>query len=170
MSGDNDLKAVVATLSGTLASPNFPRGDLADLRRMSPESPPLVFWRVLNDYVPTVMRRSESAENRWLEIIGGMAIMAPSIHSFDPQYSVGAAFTLFPEQRLRHFLRSKGKNLSDQIRLLARLCASRGNHVDWYVLTLLLLSSGRKNEAKIKRDIAKDYIKIMEMKKEERSR
>ena len=166
MENQNNLNSLVPTLAGILASPQFPKGDLAALRRMSPESPPLVFWRIMYDYVPENMRGNETRENQWVTLLSGMALMAPEIHSYDPRYSVGAAFSSFPEQRINHFLRSKGKNLSDQIRLLARLCASKGIPVDWATLGYLIFSKNTIQEEKTKRAIAKDYIKAAPKKEE----
>jgi len=155
----SDLKSVIASLAGVLGSPHFPKGDLAELRRMTYDTPPLPFWRVLYDYVPEALRTNESMENHWITILNGMAIMAPKIHSNDSLHTVGAVFSLFPAQRMNHFLRSKGKGLSDQIRLFARLCASKNTPVDWYTLALLLIASGKQSEGKIKRKIAKEYIR-----------
>lgn len=166
MDEQDNLNSLVPKLAGVLASPQFPRGDLAALRRMSPESPPLVFWRIMNDYVPENMRGSEARENLWVVLLNGMAIMAPEIHSYDPRYAVGAVFSSFPEQRINHFLRSKGKNLSDQIRLLARLCGSKGIPVDWTTLGYLIFSKNTIQEEKTKRAIAKDYIKAAPKKEE----
>lgn len=159
MTESNDLKSVIATLAGVLGSPHFSRGDLAELKRMTCDAPPLSFWRILYDYVPEALRSSEIMENHWISILNGMAIMAPEIHSYGSSYTVGAVFELFPVQRMKHFLRSRGKGLSDQIRLFARLCASKNTPVDWYTLALLLIASGKPSEGKIKRDIAKEYIK-----------
>jgi len=159
VSNSSDLRSVIAALAGVLGSPHFPKGDLAELRRMTYDTPPLPFWRVLYDYVPEVLRTNESMENHWITILNGMAIMAPEIHSEAPSHSVGAIFTLFPAQRMNQFLRSKGKNLSDQIRLFSRLCASKNTPVDWSTLALLLFSSGKQGEGKIKRNVAKEYVK-----------
>jgi hypothetical protein len=54
MTNFSDLKRVIAALAGVLGSPHFPKGDLAELRRMTYDTPPLPFWRVLYDYVPEV--------------------------------------------------------------------------------------------------------------------
>ena len=159
MNEKNDLRSVIATLAGVLGSPYFSKGDLAELRRMAYDSPPLPFWRALYDYVPEPLRMNEAMENHWITILNGMAVMAPGIHSDASSHSVGATFSLFPTQRMNHFLRSKDKNLSDQIRLFARLCASKNIPVDWSTLAHLLFASGKQSEVKIKRAIAKEYIK-----------
>lgn len=166
MNEQENLNSVVSTLAGILSSDRFPRGDLAELRRMTPESPTLAFWRVLIDYIPEKLRGNESMENKWLVILNGMAIMAPAVHSSEPSYSVGSVFSDFPIQRITHFLRSKGSNLTDQIRLLARLCRSKGVPVDWQILAYLLFSSEKTLEGKIKRQIAKDYVQSISKKEE----
>ncbi|NCC56324.1 MAG: hypothetical protein EOM17_01735 [Synergistales bacterium] len=155
----SDLKSVIATLAGVLSSPHFPKGNLAELKRMKSDTPSLPFWRILFDYIPNVLRSDETMENHWITILNGMAIMAPNIHSNASSHSIGAVFTLLPAQRMNQFLRSKGKGLSDQIRLFARICASKHTPVDWYTLALLLIASGKQSEGKIKRNIAKEYIK-----------
>ncbi len=166
MTNTSDLRNVIAVLAGMLGSSRFPKGDLAELRRMTNDSPPLPFWRVLYDYVPEAFRMNESMENNWITLLNGMAIMAPEIHSEAPSHSVGAIFASFPVQRINTFLRSKDKNLSDQIRLFARLCISKNMPVDWGTLAQLLFYSDKKSEEKIKRDIAKDYIQAKKKKED----
>ena len=165
MDEDHDLNSTVATLAGVLGSPHFPRGDLAELRRMKTTSYPLAFWRLLSDYVPDELRLGDSREEEWAVIMNGMAIMAPNIHSPAQIHSVGAVFSTFPQERIMHFLRSKGENLVAQIRLLARLCASKNTPIDWTSLTWLLFA-GEKAE-NTRRKVAKEYVRAIAAHKKE---
>ena len=165
MDEDHDLNSTVATLAGVLGSPHFPRGDLAELRRMKTTSYPLAFWRILSDYVPDELRLGDSREEEWAVIVNGMAIMAPNIHSPAQIHAVGAVFSTFPQGRIMHFLRSKGDNLVAQIRLLARLCTSKNTPIDWTTLTWLLFA-GEKAE-NTRRKVAKEYVRAIAAHKKE---
>ena len=58
------LHAVVASLAGVIGHDQFPRGDLAELRRLRPEMPPAAYWRLLFDRVPEERRKIGRASCR----------------------------------------------------------------------------------------------------------
>ena len=64
------------TLAHALASANFPRGDLAELRRMDPDAPDAAaVWRLLARYD---LLGSPQIENKWALILHGIALMTPT--------------------------------------------------------------------------------------------
>ena len=64
------------TFARILASPEFPRGDLAGLRRMDPDEPDAaVVWRLLARYE---LLGSPQVENKWALILHGIALMTPT--------------------------------------------------------------------------------------------
>ena len=64
---------IAVTFARTLASPDFPRGDLAELRRMDPDVPDAaVVWRLLARYE---LLGSPQVENKWALILHGIALM-----------------------------------------------------------------------------------------------
>ena len=67
---------IAVTFARTLASPDFPRGDLAELRRMDPDAPDAaVVWRLLARYE---LLGSPQVENKWALILHGIALMTPT--------------------------------------------------------------------------------------------
>lgn len=150
----------IARVAGTLSHPEFPRGDLADLRRGGTRlftSPG--YWRVLLDRVSQSHRLDEEAERRWGVILQAMAIMAPDIHV--PKQGLGRVLAGMGQDSLEHrllrLLRSEGQVLEDQIRLMARLLASYNRAVDWAPLAGLLLFQDDNRKESIRRSIARDY-------------
>lgn len=153
------LAANVASVAGTLSHPEFPKGDLAALRRGGPflvSSPG--FWRVLVSRVDEGLRASDEAERTWAVIFQAMAIMAPNIH--DPSRSLGtvlAGLSESLEHRFLRLLRCRDEQLEDQVRLMARLLASHRLAVDWVSLARLLLATNDEARERIVRRLARDY-------------
>lgn len=150
----------IARVAGTLSHSEFPRGDLADLRRGGARmytSPG--YWRVLLDRVDQDQRADEEAERRWGVILQAMAIMAPDIHA--PGQGVGRVLAGIGQDSLEHrllrLLRSRGQALEDQMRLMARLLASYNRAVDWSPLAGLVLNRDEDRKESIRRSIARDY-------------
>lgn len=155
-----NLARDTARVAGTLAHKEFPRGDLADLRRGGARlytSPG--FWRILLDRVEPVHRHDEEAERRWGVIMQAMAIMAPDIHI--PNQGLGKVLASMERDSLEHrllkLLRSRGPFLEDQVRLMARLLASYNRAVDWYPLADLILTRNEIRMESIRRSMARDY-------------
>lgn len=154
------LAKVVASLAGSIAHPEFPSGDLAGLRRLQPDSRLApAFWRLLVNRVPESMRRSEETERRWAVLMQAMAVMAPNIHATNR--GLGKVLAEMNrdslEQRMLRLLRSRGRQLEDQLRLMARLLASQAELVNWVSLAWLVLSDDETMRQKICRAIARDY-------------
>lgn len=153
------LARSVASVAGTLSHPEFPKGDLAALRRGGAAlvaSPG--FWRVLLDRVDESQRATDQAERTWAVIFQAMAIMAPDIHS--PGRTLGAVLAGMSESlehRFLRLLRSRGEQLEDQVRLMARLLASHGAAVDWVSLAELLLAERDEVRERVVRRLARDY-------------
>lgn len=153
------LARSVASVAATLSHPNFPKGDLAALRRGGPA---LVatpgFWRVLLDRVDEGLRSTDQAERAWAVIFQSMSIMAPNIHT--PNRTLGAVLADMSkslEHRFLRLLRCRGEQLEDQIRLMARLLASNGTSVDWVSLAGLLLPGNDDAKDRTMHRLARDY-------------
>ena len=71
----------VVTLAGLIASENFPRANLAQLRRMDPDSPDTAAFRRLMKQQD--LFRSAEAEPKWALIIHGIALMTPANNGND---------------------------------------------------------------------------------------
>lgn len=155
------LAGVVDELAGALSNEFFPKGDLAELRRMRPELPPAAFWRVLVDFVPENFRRDDRQERAWAVLMQAMALMAPNAHAKDA--SLGRVFSTLEgnreatERRFWTFLRSRGEQLEDQVRLTARFLASKDRRVDWLGPARLLLAADETRRDKVCRDLARSF-------------
>lgn len=156
---DNPLMKAVDALAGTLRQESFPKGDLAELRRLKPDLPPPAFWRLLVKMVPPELRHDDRSERAWAVIIQAMAIMAPDIHA--PGRMLGQVMhglgSTSAETRLWRFLRSRGDQMEDQIRLLARFLASKELRVDWYSLARLILAEDEEQRESVCRNLARSF-------------
>lgn len=158
---ENPLASAVDALAGMLCSEHFPKGDLAELRRMRPELPPAAFWRMLVEYVPEAYRRDDRQERAWSVLLQAMAVMAPAAHA--PGVALGKVFGALAanneatERRFWTLLRSRGEQLEDQIRLLARFLASKERRVDWYGPARLLLAPDEAGRDEVCRYLARTF-------------
>ena len=154
------LASTIASLAGTISHPDFPPGDLAGLRRLHPGSRLTpTYWRLLIGRVPEGLRRTEEQERRWAVLLQAMAVMAP--HSHASGRGLGKVLAELNrdslEQRMLRLLRSRGRQLEDQLRLMARLLANEAQAVNWVGLAWLVLSDNEALRQKVCRAIARDY-------------
>lgn len=155
---DNPLMKAVDALAGTLSRESFPKGDLAELRRLDPDLPPPAFWRLLHASVQPEHRRDDRSERGWAVIIQAMAIMAPDIHA--PGRMLGrvmAGLGATAEPRLWRLLRSRDSQLEDQVRLAARYLASKALRVDWYSLARFILAEDEERRDEVCRALARSF-------------
>ena len=73
---DKTVFAVVSKIAQDVGDPFFPRGNLAELRRMNPDSPdkPPAFWQLMAE---RGLECNETSENLWALVIHGIALMTP---------------------------------------------------------------------------------------------
>lgn len=155
----DELATVVDSLAGTICHDAFSKGDLAELRRLRPESPPPAFWRLLAAKIPRDMCMDDQAERAWAVVMQGMALMAPAAHA--PGTLLGRALAGLDdtaETRLWKFLNSRGEALEDQVRLMARFLASRERRVDWCGLAGLLLARDEERREEVCRALARSFF------------
>lgn len=158
------LHQVTAALAGVIGDKMFPKGDLAELRRMRTHAPPAAYWRLLMARIPEHLRGNERLERAWAMVMQGMAIMAPDIHS--PKTLLGEAMSRVggdpAESRLWTLLRSRDEQLEDQIRLVARYLAAHEQRVDWTSLAGLLFAKDEEDRDRICRRLARSYYRRTE--------
>jgi hypothetical protein len=104
-------------------------GDLAELRRMEPETGnlPPAFWRLLT--MKALVRAEESEERAIAVLIRAMA--QPGVLGADPQ-PVGRALaeSQYAEQRFVRLLRARDlPKVAQEARLAAQWCAGKGHHL-----------------------------------------
>lgn len=160
---------VAVRLAADVARDDFPRGDLAALRRMNPDAPDAaVFWRLLAQHD---LLGNPAVESKWALILHGIALMTDTSAN-RPAHSgttpVGRALFLgdeehrdsgfFSETRLNRLLTARGPMLRT---LLARMFRMLGatRPFDWREMARLILYDGYRHDRaeNARRDIARAY-------------
>ncbi|MDR2160611.1 MAG: type I-E CRISPR-associated protein Cse2/CasB [Desulfovibrio sp.] len=149
-------------------------GDQAELRRMVPDSPPLVFYRLLLRHIPDAWNGPEK-ERAWAAILQGMAMSALSkrrtgkqgdVHDkgqdkiHDPNLSLGKVLgQLFSESgqyRFWRLLQASDETFYDLLRHSLRMLAQERQAVNWMDIARLCLLSG-ETRSECCRILARDF-------------
>ena len=163
------LRDVIHDISRTLGAEHFPKGDLAELRRLNLRNPPPAYWRLAAQLIPEDSRTGKRSERAWAVVLKGMAIMVPHAHT--PKMPLGRALcelkekegrkaltSIHPvENRLWTLLRSRGEQLEDQILLTARFLRSKESAMDWSGPAKLLLCADEEKRDAVCRELARGY-------------
>lgn len=168
------LGKTAVLLAHELAGANFPRGDLAELRRMAPDAPDAaVVWRLLARHE---LLGSEKIESKWALILHGIALMTPTGSSdgrtaHDFEMPVGRALyrggdsppavAYYSESRLNRLLTARGSILRSLLARLFRMLAAAGQPFDWREMASFILNEGYDEEAaeRARRRIAREYFR-----------
>ena len=174
---DRNWGGIAVHIAGRLAREDFPRGDLAALRRMSPGSSQdaAAFWRLAARYE---LLGAPAVERKWALIIHGIALMTPTAAqdwaggAHDPNRSVGAALFggndessgesgFYSELRLNRLLTARGDVLQVLLARMFRMLGSSGVAFDWREMARLILLDGFDNAGAeaARRRIARDYFR-----------
>lgn len=158
-----------ARLAAALAREDFPRGDLAALRRMDPDAPDAaVFWRLLAQHQ---LPDNPAVESKWALILHGVALMTDtsqnrSAHSATTP--VGRALFLgdeehrekgfFSETRLNRLLTARGPMLRTLLTRMFRMIGTT-RPFDWREMARLILYDGYRHDRaeNARRGIARAY-------------
>ncbi len=167
---------IAVTLARALANADFPRGDLAQLRRMDPDAPDAaVVWRLLARHD---LLGSPQVENKWALILHGIALMTPTAagdgagrSAHDAMMPVGRALfyggdaqrtsAFYSESRLNRLLTARGPILRTLLARLFRMLAAASQPFNWRVMASLILNEGLNDEAaeRARRSIAREYYR-----------
>lgn len=135
-------------------------GDVAELRRMSPELPAPAFWRIvaslLEPVLPAGGEARDRAERAWATLISALAY-AKGAHSPRP---LGRAFIEagVTEDRLEALLRADEAVLPERLRTVVHLADSRRVSLDFDALARLSLHPPDQPRGQtVRRRIARDY-------------
>lgn len=160
---------IAVRFAAAMARDDFPRGDLAELRRMDPDKPnAAAFWRLL---AGQDLLGNADFENKWALILHGIALMtntAGNRAGHAGNMPVGRALFLggedgrdtafFSETRLNRLLTARGPMMRT---LLARMFRMMGTDrpFDWREMARLILYDGyREDRAEdARRRIARSY-------------
>ena len=139
-------------------------GDLAQLRRISPEEPYTpALWKVLLDFVPDPwLEHGDRDENerRWAALLMGMTMTA-GLHN--PAVPLGRALAEagWSELRFARLMRNRGEKLHERVRHVASYLDSKQQEADWTDMARLLRSQHGKWAEKHRRRIARSYYRAL---------
>ena len=171
---DTPLSGNAVVFAGLLASENFGRGGLANLRRMDPDDPDAAaFWRLM---ARQDLFRGPELERKWALIIHGIALMTPTNRvdgnnrsAHDGYNPVGRALFLgndaqrdqgfYSETRLNRLLTARGAMLRALLARMFRMMGAAGVSFNWREMASFVLNEGFDDGAaeRSRRRIARDY-------------
>ena len=171
---DTSLAGNAVALAGAMASENFSRGDLAQLRRMDPDDPDATaFWRLM---ARQDLFSSPGLEAKWALIIHGIALMTPTNKeegyprtAHDGYNPVGRALFLgndpqrgkgfYSETRLNRLLTARGPMIRILLERMFRMLATADVSFNWREMASFILNQGYDDKAaeQSRRRIARDY-------------
>ena len=158
-----------------MAGETFPRGDLAQLRRMDPDAPDAAaFWRLMADRGLLV---NPAWEARWALILHGIALMTRTTGSdtadrsaHDGRMPVGRALFLggdssrresgyYSESRLNRLLTARGPILRTLLARMFRMLAAAGQPFNWGEMARFILYEDYDEERSelARRHVARAY-------------
>lgn len=139
-------------------------GDLAELRRISPEKPfTPALWKLLLAYVPdawTAGGDRDEKERRWAALFMGTAITA-GLH--DPRTPLGQALAEagWSELRFVRLMRDRGSSLVERVRRMAQYLASKSQQGNWADVAQLLLNQQGDWAERHRRSISRCYYRAL---------
>ncbi len=147
-------------------------GEMADLRRISPDQPfTPALWRLLLmhdlDSSPGWIRQ-EQWERRWATLFMGMAHCA-GLHSYDTSLGEALAEAGWSELRFVQLMRAKNETLETHLRRVAQFLASKNQEANWTDFARLLFFQSGDTEEKARLSISRDYYSKL-YKKEQNSK
>lgn len=152
---EDSLGSIIGHLAGVIASENFPTGERAALKRLTPRLPPsLTFYRFAFRHFPEGW---EAQQAEWLAVISGLALMCPAPHRPDRPAGRALAEAGYSEARLERLLAAEGEYLHTLILRAARFLAAKAESVNWVDLARLLLTKDKGKLEKVRFKFARDY-------------
>lgn len=141
-------RQALKAIAGELASPAFPRGELAALRRMDPDAPGSTpaFLKLLARHHPTVLGAAPDHLRRWALVLHGMALMAPDHHRTGEPVGSALFAAGYAEPRLARLLGARGAQFRALVPRLCRHLKSKDRKLDWRELAELVLTEERDEE------------------------
>ncbi len=157
-----------------LAADDFSRGDLAELRRMDPDTPDAAaFWRLM---AQQDLLGRPAIEHKWALVLHGLALMTrtagndlASRSAHAPKTPIGEVLFygddrgrtsgFYSHTRLNRLLTARGPMLRTLLARMFRMLGAKGCAFDWYRMARLILNEGHNEERAeyVRRDIARRY-------------
>lgn len=160
----SSLARLVHRLSGIIGTA-LPAGDVAELRRLDPASPSRpAFWKlVVGELEPAGAlhpgnAQREERERQWAVILNAIAHLG-ELNTPGRSYGQALAASGFSEHRFGRLLRARSGALKYQARRSAQFLAAHGEQADATGLAWLVLSDGRPDAQRARRQIARSYYR-----------
>ena len=172
----NDVEAIVDGFIRRIRRASFSAGDLAELRRMNPDSPgaTAAYWRLMAE---ENLLGNPITEQKWALILHGLALMTPKAGgegdnrtAHDKAMPVGRALYLggdpnrgergyYSELRLNRLLTSRGSMLRTLLARMFRMMAAASQPFNWHDMAWLILNEDSKERFEYSlRSIASAYF------------
>lgn len=171
-------------LAKELAKSHFPRGDLAQLRRMNPDYPNVpAFWRLM---AQRNLLGSPHREQHWAIVLQGIAIMTPTgtegRSAHDKDIPVGRALFFggdpkrttgfYSEARLKRLVTARGTILHTLLGRMFRMLSGKYQPLDWGEMAPFILFHDSLDTERLDRSrlrIARAYYRAASQSEQSRS-
>ncbi len=155
---------IVGKIAEMMRSGRLSTGDLAELRRISPDKPfTSVLWRLLMeleiDQSPYWIRQQEW-ERRWATMMMCMAHCV-GLHNYNTSFGQGLAEAGWSELRFVQLMRAEGQILEKLLRRVAQYLSSKNKKVNWTGAAELIFFQHGKRAQEKRLDISRDYYKTI---------
>jgi CRISPR system Cascade subunit CasB len=158
----DSLATHVARLAGVIASPHYPNGDRAALRRWVPGQPlPLAFYRLWLRHLDAELPDPD----RWEKLQGLMALtwaiatLGAEAHAPKRPFGQALAESRFAEGRLERLLSAPDDVRLELFMSAIRFLAAKGERVDLTEAACFVLTHDADKREVLHRRIAADYYR-----------
>lgn len=168
-STENDQELDFGKTVGKIASMmrkegGLSKGDLAELRRISPDEPfTPSLWRTLIslglDESPGWIPQ-EQWERRWATLFMAMA-HCTGLHSYGIPFGKALATAGWSELRFVQFMRAEGQTLEKHLRQVAGFLSSKNQEANWTDAAWLLFHQSGDTAEKVRLNISRSYYSTL---------
>lgn len=163
---DNNLNygQAVGKIAKMMQTDGLSTGDLAELRRISPDEPfTPALWRILLmldlEESPYWIGQ-EKWERRWATLMMGMAYCS-GLHNYDIPLGQALANAGWSELRFVQLMRASGTTLEKHLRRVAQFLSSKNQEGNWTDVAWLLFSQSGKSGEKVRLSISRNYYSTL---------
>lgn len=140
------------------------KGDLAELRRISPDEPfTPALWRTLIslnlDESPNWILQAQW-ERRWATLFMAMA-HCTGLHSYDIPFGQALAKAGWSELRFVQLMRADGQTLEKHLRRVAEFLSSKNQEANWTDAAWLLFHQSGGTAEKVRLNISRSYYSAL---------
>lgn len=163
-SGSVDFGKAVGTIAAMMTNGNLSTGEMAELRRISPDQPfTPALWRVLLsldlDKSPDWYSQ-ETWERRWATLLMGMAHCA-GLHDYNISLGQALAEAGWSELRFVKLMRARDETLEKHLRRVAQFLSSKNQQANWTDVARLLFYQSGKTGEDIRLSISRNYYRTL---------